>query len=168
MIVAQVPFIIFIVILFVNVQIIKTKTKFKKKHTQINIITFNQNFVFYIFYYFSNVILICIRIHILNFVSTERAENILLYVYLIFISIDWFIRPMVIIILLRKNIPDFFEDFEISKDKKAFNVRRKVIIPRQQEFLKYKPFSQNARWGSLKKFNVSREKICKQMPDVTL
>ena len=75
---------------------------------------------------------------------------------------------MVIIILLRKNIPDFFEDFEISKDKKAFNVRRKVIIPRQQEFLKYKPFSQNARWGSLKKFNVSREKICKQMPDVTL
>ena len=168
MIVAQVPFIAFIVILFVNVQIIKRRTRFKKKHNQFNIITFNQNFFFYIFFYISNVILILIRINILNFVSIKRAENIILYVYLVFLSIDWFVRPIVIIILLRKNMPDFFEDFEISKDKKVFNVRRKAIIPRQQEFLTYKPFSQNARWGSSKKFHVSHEKICKQMPDVNL
>ena len=168
MIVAQIPFITFIVILFINVQIIKTKTRLKKKYNRFNIVTFNQNFFFYIFYFISHVILIITRIHILKSFSVERARKILLYVYLIFISIDWFMRPTIIIFLLRKDMPDFFEDVQISKEKKIFSLKGKVIIPRQQEFLTYKPFSQNARWGSSKKFNACTEKIVKQMPDITL
>ena len=168
MIVAQIPFMTFIIILFINVQIIKTKTRFKKKPNRFNIITFNQNFFFYIFFFISNVILIITRINVLTLFSDKRARHILLYVYLIFLSIDWFIRPIIIIFLLRKDMPDFFEDIQISKEKKIFSVKGKVIIPRQQEFLTYKPFSQNARWGSSKKFNACNEKIVKQMPDVTL
>ena len=168
MIFAQIPFMTFIVILFINVQIIKTKTRIKKKYNRFNIVTFNQNFLFYIFFFFSNVIFIITRIHILKSFSIEKAREILLYVYLIFISFDWFIRPIIIIILLRRDMPDFFEDVQISKEKIILSVKGKVIIPRQQEFLTYKPFSQNARWGSSKKFNACNEKIVKQMPDVTL
>ena len=167
MIVAQIPFITFIVILYINVQIIKTKSRLKRKYYQMNILTFCQNFYFYIIFYMSNVLLTLIRINILKFFSVEKAERILVYVYLFYLSIDWFVRPIVIILLLRKNMPDFFDNLELSKDNKTFNVKVKDIIPRQQEFLTYKPFTQNARWGSSKKFYTCHRKIFIQMPDVT-
>ena len=72
------------------------------------------------------------------------------------------------IIILRKKNTDFFEDSDMHNGKQLFYMKGLSIIPRQQKFMDLKPFCQNARWGSLKKFNVSREKICKQMPDVTL
>ena len=168
MIVAQIPYMLFVVILYINVQIIKTRTRIKRKHYKFNIITFNQNFYFYILFYMSNVFLILIRINILKFFSVEKAEKILVCVYLFYLSIDWFVRPIVIIILLRKDMPDFFDDLEISEDNPTFIVKEKNIIPRQQEFLTYKPFSQNARWGSSKKFNAYHKEIFIQMPDVTL
>ena len=168
MIVAQIPFMTFIVILYINIQIFKTKSRIKRKHYQFNIITFCQNFYFYILFYMSNVFFILIRINISKFFSVEKAELILVYVYLFYLSIDWFVRPIVIILLLRKDMPDFFDDLEISKDNTTFTVNVKNIFPREQEFLTYKPFTQNARWGSSKKFNVCHEKIVMQMPEITL
>ena len=57
-----------------------------------------------------------------------------------------------IIFLLKKNIPDFFEDFDIPISKEVFKIRGQTIFPRQQKFLSYKPFCQDARWGSESKF----------------
>ena len=48
--------------LYFNVQIIKYKTKFKKRY-QMNILTFNQNFYFYIIFVIAHVILTLLRIN---------------------------------------------------------------------------------------------------------
>ena len=137
---------------FIYVQTIKTR--FSKKCVQINIVTFNQNFYFYINFIIALEILFLLRVNILKISSGENAKILLVYVYLANLFIDWFIRPIVILILLRKNMSDFFEDFDGQNQtqKHSFILKGVIVAPRQQKFLAIRPFSQNARWGSSKKF----------------
>ena len=152
MIIGQIPFLALMLILYVEVQ--KFKTKFRKKFFQFNILTFNQNFYFYITFMSAHNILVLIRVNILKLGSGENAEIILVYSYLIKLFIDWFIRPSVILILLRKNCPDFFEDFGGRNQKHYFFLKGVTFVPRKQTFMAFRPFCQNARWGSSKKFVV--------------
>ena len=152
MIVGQIPCFTIMPILFIYVQTIKKR--FSKKCLQINIVTFNQNFYFYINFIIAHCIVILIRVNILKLGSGENAKILLVYVYLAYLCVDWFIRPIVILILLRKNMSDFFEDIDCQnhKQKHSFILKGVTVAPRQQTLLAFIPFSQNARWGSSKKF----------------
>ena len=152
MIVGQIPSFTIMLILFIYVQTIKTR--FSKKCLQINIVTFNQNFYFYIIFIIAHNIVILIRVNILKLGSGENAKILLVYVYLAYLCVDWFLRPIVILILLRNNMSDFFEDFDCQNhtEKHSFILKGLTVAPRQQKFLAIRPFSQNARWGSSKKF----------------
>ena len=155
MIVGQIPSFTIMLILFIYVQTIKTR--FSKKCLQINIVTFNQNFYFYIIFIIAHNIVILIRVNILKLGSGENAKILLVYVYLAYLCVDWFLRPIVILILLRNNMSDFFEDFDCQNhtEKHSFILKGLTVAPRQQKFLAIRPFCQNARWGSSKKFQSS-------------
>ena len=152
MVVGQIPYLAVMLILYIDVQNIKKK--FRKKFFQYNILTFNQNFYFYIFYISALIISFLIRINIRKLGSGENAELILVYSYLIVLFIDWFLRPIAILILLRKNFPDFLEDFGGQNQTHSFIMKGVIVVPRQQTFMAFRPFRQNARWGSSKKFVV--------------
>ena len=138
--------------IYFNVQMIIYKTKFKKRY-QMNILTFNQNFYFYIIFVIAHVTITLIRIKVLTFAHDDQeAETILICSYILRLLISWLIRPIMIIFLLKKNIPDFFDDFDIPISEEVFKIRGQTIFPRQQKFLSYKPFCQDARWGSESKF----------------
>ena len=154
-ILGNIPGFALMIFLYFNVQIIKSKTKFKKRH-QINIVSFNHNFFFYIIFVIAHVILTLIRINVLKIARSEEVETILICSYIVNIFISWFIRPVMIISILKKNIPDFFDDFEIPIREKGFTIRVENIHPRQQKFLSYKPFCQDARWGSESKFQIDQ------------
>lgn len=152
MIVGQIPSLSILLIVYIDVQIIMKR--FKKKPFQFNIVTFNQNFYFHIFFIFFQSILIFIRVNILKFSSGENAQIILVYSYLFKLCIDWFIRPIIILILLRKNISDFFYDFDSQNQNQSFLMKGTIVAPRQQKYLALRPFCQNARWGSSNKFQA--------------
>ena len=175
MLLSQIPIMVFILTLYVDIQVFKAKNKIRKNNFQINIVTFNQNSYFYILFLFSNIILILIRINVSKFNSCEKATPILVFSYLIYIFIDWLIRPIIILIILRKKNTDFFEDSDMHNGKQLFYMKGLSIIPRQQKFMDLKPFCQNARWGSSKKFSIllantknpSQRYFNKQMPEVS-
>ena len=151
MLVHQIPSVTIMLISYVDVQIIMTR--FGRKHCQFNIVTFKQNFYFYISFILTHSILILIRVNILKLGSRENSEIFLVYGFLIKLCIDWFLRPVVILILLRKNMSDFFEDFDNPNLNQSFIMKgANTFEPRQQKFLALRPFCQNARWGSSKKF----------------
>ena len=151
MILGLIPCLTIMLTSFIYIQIIKTR--FRKKYLQINIVTFNQNFYFYIIFILAQLTLILIRVNILKFDYGKNAKILLVYVYLAKLCVDWFIRPSVILILLRKNMSDFFEDFDSMNQKNhSFILKGVTVAPRQQKFLSFMPFCQNARWGSSKKF----------------
>ena len=71
----------------------------------------------------------------------------LLYVYLI--------RPLTIIVLLKKRIPHFFENYKKAQNViSIFHVSGKIIGARNENFQPFKSFNQNARFGSENKFNA--------------
>ena len=150
MLVGQIPCFLIVLIIFIDVQIIMKR--FKKKQFQFNIVTFNQNFYFYIFFMCIQSMVFLIRGNILKFSSGEKAKIILVYSFLFKLCIDWFIRPIIILILLRINISDLFEDFDSQNNNQSFLMKGTIVAPRQQKFLALRPFCQNARWGSSNKF----------------
>ena len=150
MILFHIPCFALMLILYIYVK--KMKTQFRKKYFQFNILTFNQNFYFYITFMSAQIILILIRVNICKLGYGKNAEIILVYSYLIKLLIDWFLRPIAILILLRKNFPDFFEDFGGRNQKHSFIMKGVIVVPRQQTFMAFKPFFQNARWGTSEKF----------------
>ena len=167
MIMTNLSTVLFMFLLYAGVQFIKLKKKTKKKY-QLNIVTFNQNFYFYLTYCFINLLLTLVRLNVLKFATGEKAEVILIFSYMIKLFSVWLIRPTIIVMLLKKNIPDFFEDFDSNNLQQAFksNFSGQTIFPREQKFLEYKPFGQNARWGSESKFqtlNVATVNQCKKM-----
>ena len=83
-ILGNIPGFALMIFLYFNVQIIKSKTKFKKRH-QINIVTFKHNFFFYIIFVIAHVILTLIRINVLKIARSEEVETILICSYTLLI-----------------------------------------------------------------------------------
>ena len=150
MLVGQIPWSLIMLIVYIDVQMIMKR--FRKNQFQLNIVTFNQNFYFYFSFLLIQSTLFLIRVNILKFNSGENAKIILVYSYLLRLCIDWIIRPIVILILLRNNFSEFFEDFDSQNKNQSFLMKGTIVAPRQQKFLALRPFCQNARWGSSNKF----------------
>ena len=150
----------FMCVLFCGIQFFKSSRKIRKNYQQ-NIVTFNQNFYFYVLYSIINLILTIVRMCVLDLsLDSETPERVLIVSYLIKLFVVWLLRPLTILLLLRRNMPEFFEDFEDTVQN--FTLISQTLGPRNQQFLTYKPFSQNARWGSEKKFMMLNTNLSNQ------
>ena len=149
----EIPCVTMMLILYIRMQIIKKRIK--TNSGQFNIVTFNQNFYFYCTFTSANIVLFLTRLNNWKYESEQNVRNILVSSYLMKIFTDWFVRPTVILILLRnKNISNFFEDFDCKSHYNSFEMIGVIAVPREQKFLDPRPFCQNARWGSSKKFQA--------------
>ena len=113
---------------------------------QSNIVTFNSNFFFFFLFEISGIMR-----SLAMFKSDYLSPHFHVYYYKLFtIFVFGFIRPIIILLLLKRNMPEFFteETQELHNENKRFNIIGNVSpTPRPQTFSRYQPFSQNARWG---------------------
>ena len=150
-----------IVMIFFNVQYLKKHKAGLKKEIQRNIVTFNGNFYFFIIFS-----LLSLMSPLLKSVALTQPSGWIksLIIFFKFINVFFvgFLRPVIILYLLKKKMPNFFKDHDESLNSgTTFFISGHSIQPRQQIFRPYKPFSQNARWGWQKqKFMTSTENAC--------
>ena len=149
-----VTFITFIVMWFWfgSVNYIKVKRPSLKKQYQRNIVTFNQNFYFYIIFWMISISLTLIKIFAPRYMSSENTKIILIFFYVLRLSFICIFRPMTIILLLRKRMPHFFENYKKNDVITIFHLSCKTVCERDEKFKPFKCFHQNARFGSEKKF----------------
>ena len=141
---------------FFSVQYLKkSKAGFKMK-IQRNIVTFNTNFYFLISFS-----LLTLITNLLKSKALTRPWIVswMIFVKLMSILFVGFLRPVIIIYLLRNNRPDFFEDREENlQTETTFYISGHSLQPRQQIFCSYKSFRQDARWGWMnERFRIRAE-----------
>ena len=151
------------------------KNFLRTRKYQNNIITFHGNFFsFFLFEIFE--ITSKVFIFSQNQITTP-THNVSIYYQLIRAFVFGFIRPIIILSLLKRNMPEFFTDCsqELRNENNRFYIIGNVIpTPRQQSFSQYKPFSQNARWGwQRRRFMQANEEMKKalgsnSMPNVEI
>ena len=133
---------IVISIFFCNVHYLKQKRKIRK-YFQRNVVTFHVNFYFLFSFSFLTFTSSLMR----NITFEEKTNWIVLVNFMKVICAD-LLRPMFIIYLLRKNMPDFFEDREEKLQRNNnFLISGHYFEPRKQIMSPYQPFRENARWG---------------------
>ena len=149
---------IMILMIFCNVQYIKTHKTGLKKKIQRNIITFNVNFCFFNFFVALTYLQHFLKLLALTEQQSSYFESCIIFVHLIRVFFVGFIRPVIILFLLEKNMPDFFKDHEENQQAyKTIQLSGHSFEPRQQNFSPYKPFRQDARWGWQKEKLRARE-----------
>ena len=126
----------------------REKKNLRMRKYQHNIITFNGNFfsffLFEIFQITSNVFIFS-----QNQITTP-THNVYVYYQLTRAFVFGFMRPIIILTLLKRNMPEFFYDCSqepLNENNRFYIIGNVIPAPRQQSFSQYKPFSQNARWG---------------------
>ena len=133
--------------IFLHVQYLKKHKTGLKKEIQRNIVTFDKNF--YFLFVFS--VLTFISMLLKNVASAQPSgwiKSFIIFIEFIRVFFDGFLRPVIIMYLLEKNMPDFFEDREENLNtENTFFYSGQSFQPRKQMFSPYKPFSENARWG---------------------
>ena len=141
-------------IFFFCVKYIKLKMPNLKRQYQRNILTFNQNFFFYISFFIISVSLTLVKLIVPLLTSPENTKLILIFLYIIKLMFVSIFRPMIIIFLLRRRMPHFFENYKRKNSViSIFYVSGKTVCARNELFKPLKSFSQDARFGSEKKFN---------------
>ena len=140
-------------IFFASVEYIKIKRPNLKRQYQRNIVTFNQNFFFCLCFFIISMSLTLAKLIVPHLTSSENMKSILMFLYSLRLIFVCFLRPIIIILLLRKRMPHFFENYEKKKNIiSIFYVSGNTMCPRNELFMPLKSFGQNARFGSEKKF----------------
>ena len=147
-------------IFFASVKYIKVKKPNLKRQYQRNIVTFNQNFFFYICFFNISVSLTLVKIFVPHLTPSENTKIILLFLYVLRLMFICFLRPIIIIFLLKKRMPHFFENYNMENGVVSiFYISGNNVLARNELFKPLKSFSQNARFGSEKKFNQLNSRI---------
>ena len=141
---------IYLFMILFNVHYLKRqKSELRKRKNQRNIITFHTNTKFFMFFLW-----ISLPVYILKSLSFQQPStsrpmirNLVISLHLIKILVICFLRPLVIIHLLKKNMPSFFIDSPEEPQIKSFFITGQSFHPRPVNFCPLKPFCQNARWG---------------------
>ena len=135
---------VFVSIQFYGVRYIMLEKKYLiTRKYQSNIVTFNSSFFFFSLFEIFEVmksLTMYIKSHYLL-----SHPTVLFHVYyqLLRLFVFGFIRPIIIIILLKRNMPEFFteESQELQNENKRFNILGNASpTPRQQTFSRYQPF----------------------------
>ena len=142
-----------LLLILINFHYLKRqKSELRKRKFQRNIITFNTNTKFFMFF-----LLISLPVLILKSISFQQPKTsmlvrkFLLSLHLIKLVVIGFLRPLVIIHLLKRSMPNFFTDKPEETQNKSFFITGQNFYPRPENFSPLKPFCQNARWGSMYK-----------------
>ena len=146
----------FMCTLFCGIQFLKKSRSNVRKRYQTNIVTFDQNFYFYLIVTLINMILTIFVV-----LSGEMTELVLIASYLIKLLSIWLFRPLITLILLKRNMPEFFQDYKVTTSR--FIIISQQIYPRRQSFMTFKHFNQNARFGTEKKFFMINEEFGNQL-----
>ena len=141
----------FMCTLFCGVQFLKKSRSYVRKRYQTNIVTFDQNFYFYLIVTLINMILTVFVVCL----SGETTELVLTASYLTKLLSIWLFRPLITLIQLKRNMPEFFQDYAVRTGRFIFISQ--PIYPRRQRFMTFKQFNQNARFGTEKKFFITNE-----------
>ena len=143
-------------IFFGSVEYIKNKKPYLRKQHQCNIVTFNQNFYFYIVFLGISISLTIIRLIISSEMPPSANVKLIIMMLSFFrLLFVYLIRPLTIIFLLKKRLPHFFENYKKAQNViSIFHVSGKIIGARNENFQPFKSFNQNARFGSENKFNA--------------
>ena len=147
----------FMCTLFCGIQFLKKSRSNVRKRYQTNIVTFDQNFYFYLIVTVINMILTVFVVCL----SGEMTELVLIASYMIKLLSIWLFRPLITLILLKRNMPEFFQDYEVTT--RRFIIISQPIYPRRQRFMTFKHFNQNARFGTEKKFFIINEELGNQL-----
>ena len=138
-----------LLLILINFHYLKRqKSELRKRKFQRNIITFNTNTKFFMFF-----LLISLPVLILKSISFQQPKTsmlvrkFLLSLHLIKLVVIGFLRPLVIIHLLKRSMPNFFTDKPEETQNKSFFITGQNFYPRPENFSPLKPFCQNARWG---------------------
>ena len=137
-----------LIVLFSVNYLEKQKGEFRKRKVQRNIITFHTNIKFFMFFLW-----ISLPVFILKSLSFQHPStsilirNCLISLHLTKLFVVCFLRPLVIIYLLKRNMPSFFMDRAEEPQFQSFFITGQSFCPRQEKFCPLKPFSENARWG---------------------
>ena len=135
---------ILISIFFCNVHYLKQKRKNAlKMYFQRNVVTFHVNFYFLFSFSF-----LTFTSSLMRNISFEEKNNWIVLVDFMKVICSGLLRPIFIIYLLKKNMPDFFEDREEKLQRNNnFLITGHCFEPRKQIMSPYQPFRENARWG---------------------
>ena len=138
----------------------KQKVGFRKRKVQKNIITFYTNIKFFIFFLWISLPVIILKSLSFQHPSTSRLiRYCLISLRVTMLFVVGFLRPLVIIYLLKRNMPSFFIDHSEEPRFQSFFITGQSFCPRQENFLPLKSFSQNARWGWRDKRTRNTEEI---------
>ena len=142
-------------ILFASVKYVKVKKPNLKRQYQRNIVTFNQNFFLYVCFFSISVSLTLVKIFVPRLFSSEDTKLILIFFYFLRLMFLCFLRPIIIISLLLRRMPHFFENCEKEKSViSVFYISGKNVHARNELFKPLKSFHNNARFGSEQKFKL--------------
>ena len=97
-------------IFFASVKYIKVRKPNLKRQYQRNIVTFNQNFFFYVCFFNISVSLTLVKIFVPHLTSSENTKIILIFLYVLRLTFICSFRPIIIILLLKRRMPHFFEN----------------------------------------------------------
>lgn len=126
----------------------KQKSELRKRKFQRNIITFHTNTKFFMFFLWISLPVLILKSLSFQQPSTSRlVRKLLLSLHLIKLLVAGFLRPLVIIHLLKRNMPSFFTDSLEEPRIKSFYITGQSFQPRTENLFPFKPFCQNARWG---------------------
>ena len=141
--------------IFSYVQYLKKHKTGLKKEIQRNIVTFDINSYFFFVYSVLTFIPMFLK-KVAPAQPSGLIKSFIIFINFISFFFVGFIRPVVIMYLLEKNMPDFYKNREENlKTENTFFYSGQSFQPRQQMFSPYKPFSQDARWGWQNQKNVS-------------
>ena len=147
-------------IFLASVKYIKFKMPNLKRQYQRNILTFYQNFFFYLCFFIISVSLTLVKLIVPHMTSPENTKFILICFYILRLLFVCFLRPVIIILILRKRMPHFYENYKKKNIViSIFYISGKTLCARNELFKPLKSFSQDARFGSEKKFNELNLKL---------
>ena len=142
-------------IIFASVKYVEVKRPNLKRQYQRNIVTFTQNFIFYVCFFSISVSLTLVKIFVPRLSSSEDTKLILIFFYFVRLMFLCYLRPIIIIALLLRKMPHFFKNYEQEKSAiLVFYISGKNVRARNEHFKPLKSFHNNARFGSEQKFKL--------------
>ena len=158
-------FFIIICMMYSSIQYKKRYGRLQVPNIQRNVLTFKQSCLSYILFSVTNWIFFILRINHKNqWFSVFRTRQMASIIFIAELFAFNFFIPLVVIDNLKSVMPQLFNDTNEKCIEFYYNFTS--IMPREQQFLQYKPFKCNARFGSQFKFKTIKSDL-KQQPSLT-
>ena len=142
--------------LYLSVEYKIRKGSLQVPNVQQNVLTFKQSCISYTIFVLSRWLVFVLLINSNNsYFSKYKTRLITSIIFIVDLFVFHFFIPLVVIVNLNRVMPQLFIDTNENDIEFYYNLTSSY--PREQQFLPYKPFKSNARFGSEKKFMKRNE-----------